>query len=60
MTHPITPPPDLVEQWEGETAHTTKDEMWHVAVQAAQLEGTSAGDFGYRWWSRLSHSNDGP
>ena len=36
MTHPITPPPDLVEQWEGETAHTTKDEMWHVAVQAAR------------------------
>jgi len=34
--HPITPPPELVEQWEAETAHTTKDEMWHVAVQAAQ------------------------
>jgi hypothetical protein len=34
--HPITPPPDLVEQWEAETAHTTKDEMWHVAVQAAR------------------------
>jgi len=34
--HPITPPPDLVEQWEAETAHTTKDEIWHVAVQAAR------------------------
>jgi hypothetical protein len=34
--HPITPPPDLVEQWEAETAHTTKDEIWHVAVQATQ------------------------
>ena len=34
--HPITPPPELVEQWEAETAHTTKDEIWHVAVQAAQ------------------------
>jgi len=36
QTHPITPPPELVEQWEAETAHTTKDEIWHVAVQAAQ------------------------
>jgi hypothetical protein len=36
MTHPITPPPELVQQWEAETAHTTKDEIWHVAVQAAQ------------------------
>ena len=34
--HPITPPPELVEQWEAETAHTTKDETWHVAVQAAR------------------------
>ena len=34
--HPITPPPELVEKWEAETAHTTKDEIWHVAVQAAQ------------------------
>jgi hypothetical protein len=34
--HPITPPPELFEQWEAETAHTTKDETWHVAVQAAQ------------------------
>ena len=34
--HPITPPPELVEQWENETAHTTKDESWHVAVQAAR------------------------
>jgi hypothetical protein len=34
--HPITPPPELVEQWEAETAHTTKDEIWHVAAQAAQ------------------------
>ena len=34
--HPIIPPPELVEQWEAETAHTTKDEIWHVAVQAAQ------------------------
>ena len=34
--HPIIPPPELVEQWEAETAHTTKDETWHVAVQAAQ------------------------
>jgi hypothetical protein len=34
--HPITPPPELVQQWEAETAHTTKDEIWHVAVQAAQ------------------------
>jgi hypothetical protein len=34
--HPITPPPELVEQWEAETAHTTKDEIWHVAVQAAR------------------------
>jgi len=36
MTHLITPPTELVEQWEAETAHTTKDEIWHVAVQAAQ------------------------
>jgi len=36
MTHPITPPPELVEKWEAETAHTTKDEIWHVAVQAAR------------------------
>ena len=36
MTNSITPPPELVEQWEAETAHTTKDEIWHVAVQAAQ------------------------
>ncbi len=36
MTNPITPPPELVEKWEAETAHTTKDEIWHVAVQAAQ------------------------
>ena len=34
--HPITPPPELVQQWEAETAHTTKDETWHVAVQAAR------------------------
>lgn len=34
--HPITPPPELFEQWEAETAHTTKDESWHVAVQAAR------------------------
>lgn len=34
--HPITPPPELAEQWENETAHTTKDEIWHVAVQAAR------------------------
>jgi hypothetical protein len=34
--HSITPPPELVEQWEAETAHTTKDEIWHVAAQAAQ------------------------
>jgi len=34
--HPITPPPKLLEQWETETAHTTKDETWHVAVQAAR------------------------
>ena len=34
--HLITPPEELVEQWEAETAHTTKDEVWHVAVQAAQ------------------------
>ena len=34
--HPITPTPELVEQWEAETAHTTKDETWHVAVQAAR------------------------
>jgi len=33
---PITPPPELLEQWEAETAHTTKDESWHVAVQAAR------------------------
>ena len=33
---PITPSPELVEQWEAETAHTTKDEIWHVAVQSAQ------------------------
>jgi hypothetical protein len=25
-----------VQQWEAETAHTTKDEIWHVAVQAAR------------------------
>ena len=36
MTNPIIPPPDLVEKWEAETAHTTKDEMWHMAVQAAR------------------------
>ncbi len=34
--HPITPSPELVEQWKAETAHTTKDEIWHVAVQAAR------------------------
>ena len=34
--HPITPPPELFEQWEAETAHTTNDESWHVAVQAAR------------------------
>jgi len=34
--HPITPPPELVQQWETEAAHTTKDEMWHIAVQAAR------------------------
>jgi hypothetical protein len=34
--HPITPTPELLEQWEAETAHTTKDETWHVAVQAAR------------------------
>jgi len=34
--HPITPSSELVEQWEAETAHTTKDEIWHVAVQATQ------------------------
>jgi hypothetical protein len=34
--HPITPTSELVQQWEAETAHTTKDEIWHVAVQAAQ------------------------
>jgi hypothetical protein len=34
--NPITPPPELVQQWEAETAHTTKDEIWHVAVQAAR------------------------
>jgi hypothetical protein len=34
--NPIIPSPELVEQWEAETAHTTKDEIWHVAVQAAQ------------------------
>jgi hypothetical protein len=39
MADPITPPPELVEQWEAETAHTTKDEIWHVAVQAARWGG---------------------
>jgi hypothetical protein len=34
--HPITPPLKLLEQWEAEVAHTTKDELWHVAVQAAR------------------------
>ena len=34
--HPITPPPELLEKWEAEVAHTTKDEIWHVAVQAAR------------------------
>jgi hypothetical protein len=34
--NPITLPPELVQQWEAETAHTTKDEIWHVAVQAAR------------------------
>lgn len=34
--HPVTPPPELLEQWEAEVAHTTKDEIWHVAVQAAR------------------------
>jgi len=33
---PITPPLELLEQWWAETAHTTKDESWHVAVQAAR------------------------
>jgi hypothetical protein len=36
VANPITPPQELVEQWEAETAHTTKDEIWHVAVQAAR------------------------
>jgi len=36
MSDSMTPPPELVEQWEAETAHTTKDEIWHVAVQAAR------------------------
>lgn len=36
VEHPITPSSELVEQWEAETAHTTKDETWHVAVQAAR------------------------
>jgi len=41
MNHPITPTTELVEQWEAETAHTTKDKMWHMAVQAARW-GTPA------------------
>ena len=34
--HPITPTSELVEMWEAEVSHTTKDETWHVAVQAAR------------------------
>lgn len=34
--HPITPPPELIEQWEAEVAHTTLDELSHVATQSAR------------------------
>jgi hypothetical protein len=47
--HPITPPPELVEQWEAETAHTTKDETWHVAVQAARWGADQELEECWRW-----------
>ena len=63
--HPITPSPELVEQWKAETAYTTKDEIWHVAVQAAQwgadqeLEACCEwlGDIAYRQSLHLNGSH---
>jgi hypothetical protein len=60
MTNPITPPPELVEQWEAETAHTTKDEIWHVAVQAARWGADQELEACCEWlvsegWFRYEH-----
>ena len=33
-SYPV-PPPELLEEWEAEVAHTTQDETWHVAKRAA-------------------------
>ena len=57
---PITPPPELVEQWEAETAHTTKDEIWHVAVQAARWGADQELEACCEWlvsegWFRYEH-----
>ena len=52
--HPITPPPELVEQWEAETAHTTKDETWHVAVQAARWGSDQELEACCKWLPKLS------
>jgi predicted alpha/beta-hydrolase family hydrolase len=59
-SYPITPPSELVEQWEAETAHTTKDEIWHVAVQAAQWGADQELEACCEWlvsegWFRYEH-----
>jgi hypothetical protein len=53
MTNPITPPSELVEQWEAETAHTTKDEIWHVAVQAARWGADQELEACCKWLPKL-------
>jgi hypothetical protein len=60
MADSITPPPELVEQWEAETAHTTKDEIWHVAVQAARWGADQELEACCEWlvsegWFRYEH-----
>jgi hypothetical protein len=51
--HPITPTPELLEQWEAETAHTTKDEAWHIAVQAARWGADQELEACCKWLPKL-------
>ena len=52
VSHPITPTPELVEEWLAGVAHTTKDELWHVAVQAARWGANEELDACINWLDR--------
>jgi hypothetical protein len=58
MTHPITPPPELVQQWYNASPHANEDSLQDVANAAAQWGANQELEACCEWLKLEGHEHE--